>query len=89
MTVETRTIIDVGDLIAIEIECPTCHQRIVQKLTDQNNFPAQCSALLCREVFYTPNSREFEEMRKALDTLGKYAIGKKNPMLLRFEIRSN
>ena len=89
MTVETRTTIDVGDLLSIEIECPKCHQRTVRKFSAANYFPRQCDSMHCRTVFYADPSREYNEMLNALDTLGKYATSEKNPMVLRFEVKSS
>lgn len=68
MTSETRTLIDISDIVAIEFECPSCHTKIVEPITvveDENRkgLPAQCP--ICSQ-------RLFSEGVQLTDTIKRF-----------------
>ncbi len=89
MTAETRTTIEIADIVAFEFECCKCKARVVRPLTDENKIPMRC--VNCNaEQWFTENSRDFTDLRFVLNSLGVYAESLKNrPFVLRSELRSH
>lgn len=41
MTTETRTTIELKDILAVEFECPKCHSRVTRPVTEDNVYSAE------------------------------------------------
>ncbi len=46
MTLETRQIIEVGDIDSISLECPTCHTRVMWTIQPERQLLMECPS--CR-----------------------------------------
>ena len=45
MTIETRSSIELKDIIAFEMECSKCHTRTIRKLQSQFEVPNQSAVI--------------------------------------------
>lgn len=88
MTLEQRAVIEPCDILAVEVECPKCKTRIVRNFGDESEVPIACASQRCDQKFFLQFDEGPEDLRKALDTLRRYAKDAKHrPFTLRFEVK--
>jgi len=83
MTVETKTSIEPGDVLTVQIECSGCGSRAIRSVNDYRNDPAGCSNCGAR---WGHLSNEFRQLAQLLNHLRFFAAAKDLPFKLRFEI---
>jgi hypothetical protein len=86
MTIETRMVVEMRDIRAVEFDCPKCKTRKSILLTQDNHPPFKCRTGECDQVFFVDSSLDWNELRNALGVLGKYAKADSLPFVLRFEL---
>lgn len=69
MTSETRTLIEVGDVSGIEVECPECHTTIMFPVGDRFSLTTQCPH--CNRKWFdgTFDTARAREIFPAVDSL--------------------
>jgi hypothetical protein len=83
MTVETKHLIDIGDIVSIEFACKNCKSTLLHSLAEFGRVPTQCPN--CKEGIVEhlgPDYVAIEEAVKAIKRLKDRHI----PVRLRFEI---
>jgi len=88
MTLEQRMVIEPADIASVEFECPKCKSRFVRDFGKESEVPVACPSQRCGQKFFLEFDEGPEELRKALNTLQKYAKEPNHrPFTLRFEIK--
>lgn len=86
MTIEKRVTIQIGDIIAFEVECNTCHTRTIRPLTDEIEVPVKCGNPGCASsLWFAPGSNEYQNLKLLLQLLADFrtpAAGKPHTMKL-------
>ena len=85
MTIETRHLIELKDVQAIEFECRKCHAKIVRKLEGFKHPPVMCGN--CETQLMIPGSREFGRLTEFLQTMDHLVKDEGEPFTLRLEIK--
>ena len=71
MTIETKTTIQLRDLVEAEIECIACHTRVSWKPQDGDNFiPLHCKK--CDVEFFAKGSKEHDDLIQLLFLINRY-----------------
>jgi hypothetical protein len=70
MTIETRSSIELKDIIAFEMECSKCHTRTIRKLQSQFEVPIKCGN--CSGGWMMQGSAEQNSLREFLTQLQSY-----------------
>lgn len=65
MTSETRTTIQLADIVAIEFECHNCHSKVIRPISLDNAVPARCSQG-CQPQWFIDTSQDHLKMRELL-----------------------
>jgi hypothetical protein len=84
MTIETRSTIELSDVIACEFVCNKCKAKTVRLLNAEFNLPGVCGN--CQNIWLT-DGQESNDLRVFLNLLQRYAVGAR-PYILRFEIKA-
>lgn len=82
MTTETRIMIELGDIKAIEFECKKCHARITRLLDNWLQHPLTCSN--CGEQWMLREN--LEKIREFVAYIGQFANSEVRPFILRFDV---
>jgi hypothetical protein len=83
MTIETRSTIELSDVIACEFVCNKCKTKTVRLLNADFNLPGTCGN--CKNIWLT-EGQESNDLRIFLNLLQRYAAGVR-PFTLRLEIK--
>ena len=83
MTTETRTTIELQDIIAIELECKLCGTKSTRKLDKNLVVPVICDN--CRDQWMIGNSDELHALTSFFQELCRYT-GNKFKYKLRLQI---
>lgn len=86
MTTETRTTIELKDILAVELTCNKCHSKIVRPLTLDNAIVARCSRG-CQVQWFIDGSVEHQSLISLVRLLHDCAQIKNEHYSLRFEIK--
>jgi hypothetical protein len=86
MTRETRTTIDVSDIVAIEFECSKCHSQTIRYLGNWHKTPIGCGS--CDEQWMLPHSNDFKNLELFVSMICGIT-GKAMPFRLRLEIKAD
>ncbi|MGB8887391.1 MAG: hypothetical protein WCC87_11750 [Candidatus Korobacteraceae bacterium] len=70
MTIETRSSIELGDIVAFEMECSKCHARTIRKIVPQFDVPPKCGN--CGAGWMMHGSAELNSLREFLTQLQSY-----------------
>ncbi len=84
MTIETRHLIELKDVNAVEFECRKCHTKVVKGILGFKNPPVSCGD--CGTQLMIPGSREFERLTNFLRAVSEFAEEEGEPFALRLEI---
>jgi hypothetical protein len=86
MTIETRSFIELKDIIAFEMECSKCHTRTIRKLTAQFDVPIKCGN--CSGGWMMHGSAEINGLHEFLTLLQSYIKTPPNQnFVLRLEVQ--
>ena len=83
MTIETRSTIELSDVVACEFVCNKCKTRTTRLLNADFNPPVMCGN--CQDVWLT-EGQESKDLRSFVNLLQRYAAGER-PFTLRLEIK--
>lgn len=83
MTIETRSTIELSDVVACEFVCNKCKTKTVRLLNADFNLPGMCGN--CQNTWLT-EGQESNDLRIFLNLLQRYAAGPR-PFTLRLEIK--
>jgi hypothetical protein len=86
MTTETRTTIELKDIIAVEMLCTKCGSRIVRPITLDNAVVTRCSRG-CQVQWFIEGSREHESLVNLLRLIHDCAQIKNDGYKLQFEVK--
>lgn len=85
MTVETRSSIELTDIVAFEMECNNCHARTIRPIKPQFDVPNKCGN--CSAGWMMHGSAELNNLREFLTQLQSYIKTAPNQnFVLRFEV---
>lgn len=84
MTYETRHLIALSDVLAVEFECAKCRTKIVLKLNSLDGPPLVCP--VCNTQWVIHSSQEHANLHHFLQRMKGYAEGAGN-FVMRLEIR--
>ena len=85
MTIETRSSIQLSDLVAFEVECSQCHTKTIRKLAGIFEVPIKCGN--CGMLWMVAGGQEHNGLRQLLESLHFYCTQQPNKTFaLRFEV---
>jgi hypothetical protein len=85
MTIETRSSIELGDIVAFEMECSKCHARTIRKLQTIFDVPGKCGN--CGGGWMMQGSSELNSLREFLTQMQSYIKTPPNQnFVLRLEV---
>jgi len=85
MTVETRSSIQLSDVVAFEMECEKCHARTIRQLDRIFEVPTRCGN--CSAGWMMTGSAELNMLREFLEQLFQFRKGASNQnFILRLEV---
>jgi hypothetical protein len=73
VTSETRTLIEAGDVVGLEVECPGCHMKIVYPISEWLKIDVQCRNCPKRLFDATSNQQTGQNVYPAIDSLRELA----------------
>lgn len=85
MTIETRSTIELADIIAIEFECRDCRAKVVRKIDGFKNVPGFCGN--CEKQWLIDGSQAHDNLYRFLVRLQELSKASGEPFLLRFEVK--
>lgn len=89
MTIETRATIQLGDILAIEYECPGCHAKSIRPINlpdkSANRVPVACGN--CNAPWMTEHSQVTRDLATLLNLIAILGDGgTRLPFVLRLEV---
>jgi uncharacterized C2H2 Zn-finger protein len=88
VTFETRTTIEIRDIVAVEFECPRCHAKMNIPLNAENIVPLKCNRG-CEPQWYHDNGLEYKDLQKLFELLKQYSKHENKPCAIRLELAKN
>ena len=85
MTIETRGLIEIKDIVAIELECKKCGARLVLGIKDLENVPTACAH--CGKSWFNHSSPEHGRLHHLVQKLRDFAAAASDPYILRLEVK--
>ncbi len=86
MTVETRHLIELKDIEAVEIECRQCHAKQIRNIGALKTFPVMCGN--CEIQLAIPGSRNYEQLMHFLKNIGEFAQDDGERFTLKLQIKA-
>jgi hypothetical protein len=87
MTTEKRTTISLGDVLAIEFECHTCHSKVIRPITLDNAVPPRCSRG-CQVQWFTDSSTDYQNLKHLLELISFCSKINSKDFTFRFEVKN-
>ena len=87
MTTETRTTIELKDILAIEFECGQCHAKAVWPVNGDPRVPVKCSRG-CEQQWFIVGSPEHEALLGLVKRIADCAALDGKNYKLRLEIKT-
>ena len=86
MVSHARTTIDLTDIKSIEIECDSCHTKLLLDLQQVKSMPTRCPNENCKKQWLIDGSQNVADWSELFTLMRKFSTAKSEPFTLRLEI---
>ena len=86
MTIETRTTIELRDIQAVEMECATCHTKVVHSIEKFNQPMMVCYTCQPNKQLIVERSSDHREIVQLVQIINRLSALKDAPFIMRFDI---